>query len=260
VMAKPFGPYEPTEDAMTTAGRFTVVAPADFNLIGLNNGAGQWASTHITENMPGHPGKKFITFELLTQPGGPGEPIPFFLDEATTLFTFHHAGPCPEFLYLLENAPSGMTPNLLTGHDLVDGYAPVDLEYCGIFARKAWRCKRPGPIFGGPIIVVTTDSLGTPPATDRDVDFTAGNIAEVKQWFTASPNPAGDFVNIAVSTDLAEGRTSLTLWDLQGKKRQETQLTNAATQLDLSGLPAGVYLVSLSQNGRVVQREKLIKH
>jgi Secretion system C-terminal sorting domain len=259
VMAKPFGPYEPTEDAMTTTGRFTVVAPADFNLIGLNNGAGQWSATNVTENVPGHPGEKFITFELLTQPNGPGEPIPFFLDQATTLFTLHHDGPCPNFLYLLENVPPGLQPNLLTGHDLVDGYAPVDLEYCGVFARKAWRCRSSGPVFGGPIIVVTTDSLGTPPITDREAEFSEGNIAEGKQWFTVSPNPAGDFVNITVSADLAEGRTTLSLWDVQGKKRQEVKVENASTKLYLSGLPAGVYLVSLAQNGRVVQREKLIK-
>ncbi|MCC6726492.1 MAG: T9SS type A sorting domain-containing protein [Saprospiraceae bacterium] len=78
-------------------------------------------------------------------------------------------------------------------------------------------------------------------------------------YLTASPNPAGDFVNMAVSGTLAEGRYSLQLFDLQGRKRLETPVNQSVTKLDLSNLPAGVYFVSLSQNGRVLQREKVLR-
>ncbi|MCF8252063.1 MAG: T9SS type A sorting domain-containing protein, partial [Saprospiraceae bacterium] len=80
------------------------------------------------------------------------------------------------------------------------------------------------------------------------------------QSFTLAPNPAGSFVNITVSENLAEGQTTLALWDLQGRKHQEILLKNTITQLDLGDLPAGMYMVSLAQNGRVVERKKLVKN
>ncbi len=261
VVAKPSGSFDPTENAMTTAGRFTVVAPANFNLIGLNSFAGKWSAMQVTENVAGYPGKKFITFEMNT-PAGSGVHIPYSIQQETPLFRFDHAGPCPEFLYLLEEVPDGLQPNLLVGSDLVDNFTPVDFEYCSVYGRKAWRCKKPGGL-GGPIIVVTTDSLETdePQAVvDRDDGIAEGNKAIETAWFTTAPNPAGDHVNITVSTTLAEGQPKLYLFDLQGKKWQEAAVNQAVTRMDLVGMPAGVYFVSLAQNGRVLQREKLVKH
>ena len=53
---------------------------------------------------------------------------------------------------------------------------------------------------------------------------------------------------------------AVALWEMQGRKRQSVLVENTTTKLDLGGLPAGLYLVSLAQNGRVVERRKLIKH
>jgi hypothetical protein len=184
-----------------------------------------------------------------------GVHIPYQIGEETTLFTFDKTGPCPDVLHILEQPWSGVEPNKLSGID--NGFAG-SFDLCGVYARKAWRCKRPGSL-GGPIIVVATDSLETdnPQAVvDRDSDAVKGD----KVSFTATPNPAGEYVNIAVSAALAEGRPTLSLFDLQGRQRLETQLESSMTKLDLSGLPAGVYFVSLAQNGRVLHREKLVKH
>ncbi|MBK8563214.1 MAG: T9SS type A sorting domain-containing protein [Saprospiraceae bacterium] len=265
VVAKPSGSFDPTENAMTSTGRFTVVAPANFNLIGASNIAGEWSPPMLTENVAGHPGKKFYTFELITPPGSNGAHIPYSIHHDTPLFRFDHFGPCPQFLYLLEEPIPGLQPNQLGGTDLVDNLTPVDFEFCGAYARKAWRCQRPGGNWngGGPIIVVTTDSLETdnPQAVvDRDGSIAEGSKTTETAWFTAAPNPAGDYVNITVSASLAEGQSRLLLFDLQGKKWLEASVNQTTTKLDLAGLPAGVYLVSLVQNGRVLQREKLVKH
>ncbi len=159
----------------------------------------------------------------------------------------------------MENfVPAVLQPNEFSGFD-PNSFTSSGFEYCGVYARKAWRCKPSGGITPPIIIVATEDSLAAPQPeiVDRDAEFSEGKTST---WFTASPNPAGDFVNIVISENLAEGHTTLALWDLQGRKLQEILLENTTTQLDLSSLPAGVYLVSLAQNGRVVERKKLVRN
>ncbi|MBI1225110.1 MAG: T9SS type A sorting domain-containing protein [Bacteroidetes bacterium] len=260
VMAKPFGGYVPTATAMTTAGRVTLVAPSDFILDGFLTPSGNWSPTQLTQNVPGHPGKKYFTFEL--SPGAQGTHIPFDFDEAVTLFQFDKTGTCPDSLYLLETAIPGVQPNMLVGQDAFL-QLPIDFEYCGIYARKNWRCNGSNSP-GGPIILVTEDEFTGGPQTGTDKlnsNFPEGKKPKLQasQTFTLAPNPASDFVSILVSADLADGQNTLTLWDLQGKKHLEISLENTTAQLDLSSLAAGVYLVSLAQNGQVVERKKLVK-
>ncbi len=254
VVAKPITGFAPSATTSLEAGRVTIITSKDFEFGGFQTGSSPWEATTVLAPMPNNPNRKYITFEL----AGNSAPLSLIPGQETMLFKFDKLGDCPKSLAILENTTAaGPIPNELSGTTSY-GLQENSFDLCGFYDRKAWKCK--GQSTPPIIVVVAPDSLGTPPATDRDADFTEGNIAEGKQWFTASPNPAGDFVNITVSAHLAEGRTSLALWDVQGKKRQEIQVENATTQLDLSGLPAGVYLVSLAQNGRVVQREKLIKH
>ncbi|MBK9016219.1 MAG: T9SS type A sorting domain-containing protein [Saprospiraceae bacterium] len=254
VFAKPFDGYLPSANAMATSGRVTIVAPSNLPLSGFQFITGQW---HLASTLYpyANPNRKYMTFELSANATNLG----LSATDATLLFKFDKLGDCPDSLYLMENfVPAGLEPNDFSGLD-PNSFTSSGFEYCGVYARKNWRCNGPTAP-SGPIIIVTTDSLGTPQpeATDRDTDFSEGKTAK-GQWFTASPNPAGEFVNIVLSADLAEGHPTLTLWDLQGKKRQEMVVGNVATQLDLGDLPAGVYLISLAQNGRVVERKKLVK-
>lgn len=258
VFAKPFDGYLPSGNTMATEGRITVVAPANMPLEGLESVTGQWSLTVTTLGLPSHPSSKFLTFEMLSN----ATPIGLSSAVETMLFKFDKVGECPNFLRLMEgNIPNSLSPNTLNGTD-TNNLTSNGFEYCGVYNRKAWRCKN-GGIWSniGSIIVVTTDTLDAPQpgATDRDSDFSKENLTEGQDWFTASPNPAGDFVNIVFrEKPEIEATPTITLWDLQGRKLQEKVVENAATQLDLSGLPAGVYLVSLAQNGRVLQREKLV--
>jgi Secretion system C-terminal sorting domain len=254
VVAKPISGFAPSATTTLEAGRVTIVTPKDFEFGGFQTGSSPWEATTVLATMPNNPNRKYITFEL----AGNSAPLSLIPGQETVLFKFDKLGDCPKSLAILENTTAaGPIPNELSGTTSY-GVQENSFNLCGVYNRKAWKCKGQN---GTPpiIVVVPPDSLGTPPITDRDADFYEENIAEGKQWFTASPNPAGDFVNITVSADLAEGRTTtLSLWDVQGKKRQEVKVENASTQLNLSGLPAGVYLVSLAQNGQVVQREKLL--
>lgn len=255
VMAKPFGGYVPTPSTLTTAGRVTLVAPANFVLDGFASPGGEWTPVDVHTNVPGHPGRKYITFEL--NPGAQGTHIAYGAADAVPLFQFAKTGNCPDSLYLLEGSVPSVLPNLLTGQDEFFSQA-IGFDYCGVFARKAWLCNPPtngpgGP--GNPVVVVTDmDFNGHQPSVDKLLPQLPGT----KHSFEAYPNPAADLVSVAISDELVEGRPTIALWDLQGRKRLEVVVEAAITQLDLQGLPAGAYFVSLAQNGKVVERKQLI--
>ncbi len=255
VFAKPFDGYLPSANAVATGGRVTIVAPNTLPFNGFENVTGQWNLASTLYGLPSNPSRKYMTFELSPNATNLG----LSATEATLLFTFDKLGDCPDSLYLMENfVPAVLQPNEFSGFD-PNSFTSSGFEYCGVYARKAWRCKPSGGITPPIIIVATEDSLAAPQTeiVERDAENVAGKTG---QSFTASPNPASDFVNIALSENLAEGRTTLSLWDIQGRKRHSVLVENTTTKLDLGDLPAGVYVVSLAQNGRVVERKKLIKN
>ncbi len=254
VIAKPQNGYVPSATNMVQTGKVTIVTPVNFILSGLENGLGQWNLTNVVTSPAGHPNRRYLTIDLMSNANNLG-----LSAGETKLFQFDKTGACPDSLYLLETTIAGVSPNELIGQDnsFTGGF-----EYCGVYARKAWRCQGASSP-GGPIIFGTEEEFtGSPQAgTDKfNTDFPEGKKPKSQegQSFTLAPNPAGDFVNILVSANLAEDRKTIALWDLQGKKHQEIILGNTATKLDLAKLPAGVYFVSLAQNGRVVERKKLV--
>ncbi len=66
------------------------------------------------------------------------------------------------------------------------------------------------------------------------------------------PNPASDILNIETSND---GITQVTITDMEGRTVQSTTLLAARrTQLDVSALPAGIYVVTIENNTELLRR------
>ena len=66
------------------------------------------------------------------------------------------------------------------------------------------------------------------------------------------PNPAADILNIATSND---GTTQVTITDMAGRTVQSTTLFAARrTQLDVSALPAGIYVVTIENDTELLRR------
>ncbi|MCF8246924.1 MAG: hypothetical protein K9J37_10410, partial [Saprospiraceae bacterium] len=205
VFAKPFDGYLPSANAVATGGRVTVVAPENFDFGGMENATGEWLLVSTLYGLPSNPSRKFLTFELTPNATNLG----LSATEATLLFQFDKLGDCPDSLYLLENYQSmGLEPNEFSGFD-PNSFTSSSFEYCGVYARKSWRCKAASTPGGTIIIVATEDSLSAPQteAVDRDAEFSEGQTLAEGQSFTLAPNPAGSFVNITVSENLAEGQT-----------------------------------------------------
>jgi hypothetical protein len=78
------------------------------------------------------------------------------------------------------------------------------------------------------------------------------------QRFIVAPNPVSNWLNIIYETS-ADGLFEL--FDINGKRVAATSLYHYFKNrlIDVSNLPAGVYLATVTQNGKQVWSEKVIK-
>jgi hypothetical protein len=71
------------------------------------------------------------------------------------------------------------------------------------------------------------------------------------------PNPANDYVDVQLGVENAE---NITLMDMTGKIIQSQSMTNNRIRLDVNGLGAGVYLVTVqTQEGTKITKRLVIK-
>ena len=68
------------------------------------------------------------------------------------------------------------------------------------------------------------------------------------------PNPATDELTITIPTYSAVNRTTLELFDIYGKLLKSVTVTGNTTTVDISGYPAGVYVVRFMDNKGVVAK------
>lgn len=223
-----------------TSGRVTIVAPQGFNYSYLTSHAGgDWQPETTYMSLPGYPGMMSITFklkpnlnQLLLQPG-----------EETMLFSFRKFDGCPDDLFILEQAvPNGPPANLFTGVGLGLGFGPdVAFGFCDVYDREAWKCTPAYYLLGN-----SNNNL----------------VASTAEWFEVSPNPAKDWVSVDFRQEMEKtAKVSLQIWSLQGSQLRSEQVTDfGKMRLSLDGLPKGTYFLALDVDGKVMQRQRIIKH
>lgn len=259
VKIRPSQGFQPWGSKLLSTGRVTVVAPEDFTYQNLKSKVGVWEPAGTIEDVPGHPGMKYFTFQL--QSAGP---LTLLYGKETTLFTFQHKAGCPDTLYLMEGpGPGGLFPNRLAGGGIFD-LQNQPFYLCGVYGRNAWRCNT-GAVatndnVGGNLLADTGVQTTQPEAVEMGLDEKS-SAAEGGEWFGLAPNPAGLWTDIFIKNDLPQGMATLHLVNLQGQRlRIENVSVTGRHRLDLGDLPGGIYLVVLEVEGKVVQREKLVKY
>ncbi len=75
---------------------------------------------------------------------------------------------------------------------------------------------------------------------------------------TISPNPTNGMLDITLST-LPNAPLHVTLSDLSGRILREIRITDLTSTLDLQGLPAAIYILSLSDGKQWVRSMKVVK-
>ena len=77
-------------------------------------------------------------------------------------------------------------------------------------------------------------------------------------YFTLSPNPASQWLNVGFKNTTAAGQ--IQLWSLDGKLVYETTAENGNDlRLEIGHLAEGMYFMGLMSDGEVLQREKVLK-
>ena len=112
-----------------------------------------------------------------------------------------------------------------------------------------------------PFSIMKIDSIG-----GDTLSIACNNFSGIKDdnlvnggSFNIFPNPATDFVTFKIDADFDKIFT-LIITDIRSIEIEKVKLAaNKELKLSLADYPSGIYLVSLSQNDRIVERRKLIK-
>lgn len=92
--------------------------------------------------------------------------------------------------------------------------------------------------------------LGT---ASRGGDLITSNVQKIDVF----PNPVNNIVNINLTG--YTGKSDLSLFDVNGRIVLNRQVSTTNTPLDISALPAGVYMLRIKNGGKEVKMEKIIK-
>jgi len=100
-----------------------------------------------------------------------------------------------------------------------------------------------------------TDQVATPRNGGQGIQL--GELTVIEESISIYPNPTSDYANISYSswTDSA----IVELYNYQGQRIRQIHVTNNQTQrVDLSGVPGGIYMVTLRSDGEIVTSERLL--
>lgn len=121
-----------------------------------------------------------------------------------------------------------------------------------------------GPISVNEMLLVRLDSSGCIFESDCDTDFllnTEEELIESNLDFRLFPNPTADQTNIYMTNDQFQllTRPKIHIVDFLGRLWVTSPLIGPNQELDLSSLPAGVYLVTVESKEGVLGSQKLVK-
>ena len=76
------------------------------------------------------------------------------------------------------------------------------------------------------------------------------------------PMPANDVLNISSTTENSTGLSTLTVYNASGRLvlRKDVQSTNAGTELHVSDLPSGIYLLKMNTGKSTLMKKFIVKH
>jgi trimeric autotransporter adhesin len=102
---------------------------------------------------------------------------------------------------------------------------------------------------GTPIAAVTTDIDGdvrsaTPDMGADEFTFLKVNQFDVASGFNVYPNPVSDILNIEYTSDL----TNVSVYNMLGQQVLNKKVSATSTNIDMSGLNSGTYLVKVEAN------------
>lgn len=153
------------------------------------------------------------------------------------------------------NVTVNANPTVDLGTDISQPNPPVTLDAGSGFTTYDWSTGETSQTIdvtnGGEYYVTVTNAANCSATDTIQVNFTAGieNVDGSLAHINFYPNPANDYLNVDVE-GFKDEVLRIEIVDMNGKSLQSFDLNNSAdqftTQLDLSSIKDGVYLVQIS--------------
>ena len=132
----------------------------------------------------------------------------------------------------------------------------MNIGNAGFSAGEVWFTSLAFSPIGQPYVAYE-DGANSQMATVMKYDSVYWGVSELQaSRLSLYPNPATDKITVEIS-GTAEG-SNLSVLNIKGQQLITRQITEPKTQLDISCLPQGVYVVKLT-NPKSVATTKLIK-
>ena len=204
---------------------------------------GGYSSTNVNgdKTVAGFGGIDFWTIKLLPEIC----PVPFgaYADNITAIKATVHWNPIPsielfQIWYRAVGDPTWLKKTTTTNSKVLKSLAPsTTYEY-------KIRTKCLDGDFGE---FTALNNFTTLPLRESDMNE--------RSFISVYPNPANGIVTISYETSFMVG--NLTLTDITGKVVLSATLTDATTEINISGIPAGLYIVTTNFDGNSIT-EKLV--
>ncbi len=163
-------------------------------------------------------------------------------------------------LYTIENTTNPVNNYLLMRDDLSNGtwtqiastagtqQTIVDPAYAS-YPNASWRVETAWSINCSP----TRGPINTSRSNIRTNSIGISEISFANDFMSVYPNPANGIVNITLAAGLNNG--TIQLFDVLGKQIYSTQVASLSSNIDLSGVAAGIYTIKVSEgNKRLIKK------
>lgn len=115
------------------------------------------------------------------------------------------------------------------------------------------------------LTLISIDSTGLCPTAEKTMKLTilsvisdVLNISQDNLFIEVYPNPFSTVLNINISGLTNASSTELKLFDYLGKEVRSIPLKNGTQKLDRNGLTSGIYFIEVYNNGKILQKKKIV--
>jgi hypothetical protein len=126
---------------------------------------------------------------------------------------------------------------------------------CGFYSSNLYQSVT--PVING--IMYVPVIAGVDIVQNDFLTSTENIFIEREDRLSLFPNPAGNFISFMLEDPYHSGTFSYEIIQMNGTGIKSGKLSAGQQQISLDGLPAGVYVISIEQNGRLIASEKVVK-